>query len=112
VERGQLIANWNGNQLKIGISGDLSLGDSILVGVRPEEIRILRTNENQLSDNVLSGVISRDLPRGADHMLEVALEGGSFEVRVTHPDFVDMGLAVGQTRYFVIRPDAFHIFMS
>jgi molybdate transport system ATP-binding protein len=112
VERDQLTAQWGDSRLRIAIVAGQDFENSLLVGVRPEEVRIQGTTEQQEADNLLQGVITGDAPQGADHLLAVELEGETLSVRVPHPEFVELGIAVGQIRGLVIRPDAFHLFVD
>ena len=111
---GQLNVGWNGVRLVVsqdgGPAGRARAGGSVLLGVRPEEIEFAGPGHPPGAPNRLTGLIARDIQFGPDHLLEVQVDGGHLEVRVTHPFFVSWGLAVGQARELVLDPARFHLF--
>lgn len=105
---GTLVVNWAGTDLAVTRAGQQSYKGPLLLGVRPEEIRFLK-NGDQPAPNQLQGRVERDEPQGADHLLRVEVEQEALEIRVPHPSFVALDLAVGQERTLTIHPDNFHI---
>lgn len=109
-DRGQLSVDWNGVRLAIAHDGVQPSGPSLVLGVRPEEISFVGPNDIEDLPNRLTGLVEREKEFGADHLLEVQVNSGRLEVRVTHPFYVATALGVGQSRALTIDPNRFHIF--
>jgi len=109
-DRGQLSVDWNGVRLAIAHDGVQPSGPSLVLGVRPEEISFVGPNVTGDLPNRLTGFVEREKEFGADHLLEVQVNSGRLEVRVTHPFYVATALGVGQSRALTIDPNRFHIF--
>lgn len=114
----EIRADWNGLQLVIARPEVFHREDMLRLGVRPEEVVIVRRGkalQADLNENLLHGTIVEDRPRGFDHLLVVRIETGhdseaSVDVRIPHPVFVKLQLQVGQERMFSIKPSSIHIF--
>ena len=69
-----------------------------------------------MAENQLKGTIIGDDPQGLDHNLTVDVEGPAgqasdqLHVRLPHPVFLRLDLAIGQRRALAIKADAIHLF--
>lgn len=107
---GSLVVKWGAADLKISSRSDNHCRGSVVLGIRPEEILFVADDEDQaLMKNLVSGVISKDEPQGADHLLKVEVGSELLEVRVSHPMFRRLHLEVGQQRWLSIDPAALHL---
>jgi ABC-type sulfate/molybdate transport systems ATPase subunit len=84
-------------------------GDSLTLGVRPEEIRIAPDGASRTLANQLSAQLVKDEPQGADHVLRFEINHQLLDVRVSHPEFMKLELAAGQERTLTIEPEAIHV---
>ncbi len=84
-------------------------GDSLTLGVRPEEIRIAPDGASRTLANQLSAQLVKDEPQGADHVLRFEINNQLLDVRVSHPEFMKLELAAGQERTLTIEPEVIHV---
>lgn len=88
------------------------------IGIRPEEILIVREKRlrnQRLGENIIPVRITSDDDMGLDHRMILLVETDSdtkptLEVRISHPIFLRLQLAVGQRRRIAIRPASIHVF--
>jgi molybdate transport system ATP-binding protein len=114
----EIHAEWNGLPIVITRPQWFRNPDTIRLGVRPEEVVIVRRGKElqpSLEANLLQGTIVEDRPRGFDHLLvvHVKTENDSnvrMDARIPHPVFVKLELALGQERTFSIKPSSIHVF--
>lgn len=112
-----LSVDWHGRSLVVSRPDSTTVERSLLLGVRPEEVVIVRRGRKlqpEMKENLFTGKIVEDRPQGFDHLLSVELEtvDGEAEnvyVRIPHPVFVKLELAPGQERTFAVKPGAIHI---
>jgi molybdate transport system ATP-binding protein len=122
-----LTVGWAGLALRIANqqlpSGDGGLacipGQPIVLGIRPEEIMFVRSDRpvrDVVRENWLAGEIIADDPQGLDHHLTLAVQGpgaqeqAMLRIRLPHPVYLRLGLAVGQTRVVALKSEAIHVF--
>lgn len=109
-----ILVDWKGMQLHVGGEFDGEPGDLITLGLRPEEIMVIRRGRPlpvDLRENRFQGLILEDYPQGFDHM--VSLSCGperTLTMRIPHPIFVKLDLKVGETRPLAVKSTSFHIF--
>jgi molybdate transport system ATP-binding protein len=107
---------WNGLPLTIPSAPD-GVRD-FQVGIRPEEILIVRDKRPRsprLGENILPVRIIDDVDMGLDHRMTVAVdtqleEEPTLEIRISHPIFLRLKLAVGQKRSIAIPSSTIHVF--
>jgi molybdate transport system ATP-binding protein len=89
-------------------------GDEIILGIRPEDILFVREDhplDEDLEFNLMEVEIVEDRSQGFDHLICTQLLGQPDQqllVRIPHPVFLRMELAVGDKRRISIRPPAVH----
>lgn len=87
-------------------------GASLRLGIRPEELMILREPPPG-GENVVKGTVTADRPQGYDHLLTFqTLDAETLWIRIPHPVVKRLEIEVGSRRYVAIRPEAIHIFDS
>lgn len=113
-----IIVSWAGLQFQVDSLTNKSVGSSIVIGIRPEEVDILPSHRRaDLSslDILIPCVVINELSRGADHSLSCRVktpEGLSkvWTIRIPHRQFIESGLEIGQEAILRIAPSAIHIF--
>lgn len=89
-------------------------GDKFILGVRPEDILFIRDDhpiEDDLEFNMMEVNIVEDRSQGFDHLICTQLveqPEKQLLVRIPHPVFLRMELAVGDRRRISVRPSAIH----
>lgn len=113
------VVDWNGIPLKISPEVMAEPGARLTLGVRPEEIMIVRQHRAlpaDLEENLLEAAILEDKPMGFDHLVTLAvessvpLESRTLHMRIPHPIYLKLELALGETRMLSIKPTSFHVF--
>lgn len=118
VEPEAIQLDWWGESIKLAGRYDFPQGARIKIGIRPEDIMIVRkTNRplEQAGDIFFEGRLIADQARGFDHQLTFSIhsapsQDGELIVRVPHPTFLRLGLQLDATHTLAIRPQAIHIF--
>lgn len=118
-----LWVDWAGHRLRLPVDkagyGRPVAGQPIILGIRPEEVMFVRSDRPLrpgLDENIVEGQIVADDPQGFDHRLTVVVPSGSGEqsqilhVRLPHPVFLRLELAVGQQRRVALKPNTIHVF--
>ena len=122
-----LLVTWAGLALRVAgqesSSGDGGLaytpGQPIVLGIRPEEIMFVRPDRpvrDVVRENWLEGQVITDDSQGFDHHLTLAVPGpeaqepAMLRIRLPHPVYLRLGLAVGQTRVVALKSEAIHVF--
>lgn len=120
-EPGALQVDWAGYPLYLAskqVDGR-SPGQEVTFGIRPEEVMFVRQNQPlrpRIGENLVPGTIVADDAQGFDHHLSVAVEGKDglssvlLSVRLPHPVYLRLELAVGQQHQLALKADAFHVF--
>ncbi|HIQ06304.1 MAG TPA: ABC transporter ATP-binding protein, partial [Anaerolineae bacterium] len=115
-----LTVAWAGREIHIP-GGDHSYGDSVTFGIRPEEIMFVRSDRPTrpgIQENILSGRIVADDAQGFDHSLAFAVDVPGNQppvilcIRLPHPVYLRLGLAVGQQHRVSLKHSAIHVFPS
>jgi molybdate transport system ATP-binding protein len=118
-EAGHLVVDWNGRLLRLNADAPRGPGAAAVIGIRPEEVMILRRyppDSADAADNVMRARVAEDRPEGRDHILRMAVQSESGEasgdlwVRIPHPVFVRIGLRLGDDRAVAVRSSALHLF--
>lgn len=110
--------NWWGQQVLLEGQFSESFGDKLTIGIRPEDIMIVRKENKPLRqdrDIFFEGRITVDQARGFDHQLTFSITAPASEeaeliVRIPHPIFLRMDLQLEAVRTLAIRPSVVHIF--
>ncbi len=113
----RLMVECMGLRLLVEGDGELCAGQSITLGVRPEEVMISRPGREpapKARPNTLVGRVVEDRPLGQDHLVTFAVETPPGEVltlqtRLPHPIALKLGLAPGAQRKLGIDPQSLHI---
>ncbi|HKZ55154.1 MAG TPA: ABC transporter ATP-binding protein [Anaerolineales bacterium] len=119
-EETESMVEWHGRRLQVRPRLSIAPGEEVELGLRPEEIMIVRSHrpvDPTIKENSLSAVVAEDQPLGFDHLLALDLtptspSGARLLVRIPHPIFLRLELAVGQERVLSIKPTSFHAFPS
>ncbi len=105
----ELAANWGAYKLTVASPNTRSPGDSITLGVRPEEIHIAPIGVDRGLANKFPARLIKDEPQGADHLLQFEANNQLLEVRVSHPAFMKLELETDQERVLALDPEAIHV---
>jgi molybdate transport system ATP-binding protein len=112
-------ADWNGCDVFLPPSGWMRPGMQITLGIRPEEVMIVRrqsTPSDEHPETLLFGELVSDKAMGYDHELKFAISPAAGQatnhlfVRIPHPIYLRLGLEVGAARSLSIKPAAFQVF--
>ncbi len=115
-DEGKNVLNWGGIQLAAPpLPRGLQLGREVLVGIRPEGIRLVETRPPNCipHTNRIEAHLHTDEDLGHEHHLTVlprAAPDTPLEIRIAAPDFEASGLRVGSRCHLEISPEAMHIF--
>jgi molybdate transport system ATP-binding protein len=105
---------WGSQLLAAEITEDVTPGDEITLGIRPEDILFIRPDhplDSDLEDNLMEVEIIEDRSQGFDHLVCTQIVDQPEKqllVRIPHPVFLRMQLRVGDRRQISIRPPAIH----
>ena len=111
---------WWGQKVVLEGKFSGSSGDDLTIGIRPEDIMIVRRTSKPLrqeGDIFFDARLVEDQARGFDHLLTFRVDQSSASladliVRVPHPIFLRLRLRPGDTRTLAVRPDTVHMFGS
>ncbi len=114
----QVHINWWGQEVVLGDVAHFPSGESLTIGIRPEDIMIVRKASKPLrreGDIFFDGKLVKDQARGFDHQLTFHIQGtddpeAKIIVRVPHPTFLRLELNLDELRTLVIRPKVLHLF--
>ncbi|MEE9216714.1 MAG: ABC transporter ATP-binding protein [Anaerolineales bacterium] len=84
-------------------------GNSLTLGIRPEEIHIAHDGADISLANSFPARLVKDEPQGADHLLQFEINDQRLDVRVPHPEFMKLELATGQERTLTVDSESIHI---
>lgn len=109
-----VVLRWQGVHLRAAESSSVGAGGTARVGMRPEELMILREAPvPSLGENLLPGIVTADRPQGYDHLLSFQVDqAGELTIRIPHPVVMRLQIQVGSRRVVAIRPEAIHVFAS
>jgi molybdate transport system ATP-binding protein len=106
---------WGNQQIRVmAPEPNTPFGNQPILGIRPEDILFIREDhplEADLGINLMEVEIVEDRSQGFDHLVCTQLvgqPGKQLMVRIPHPVFLRMNLAVGDRRRISIRPAAIH----
>jgi ABC-type sulfate/molybdate transport systems ATPase subunit len=107
--------SWGSQQIRVRPPApNTPIGNETILGIRPEDILVIREDhplEADLELNLMEIEIVEDRSQGFDHLVCTQLVGQPEKrlmVRIPHPVFLRMNLAVGDRRRISIRPPAIH----
>lgn len=110
-----LQVSWGNQSIRVSApQPDTPTGDELILGIRPEDILFIRDDhplEPDLEFNLMEVEIIEDRSQGFDHLICTQLVDQpekQLVVRIPHPVFLRMALAVGDQRRISIRPPAIH----
>lgn len=109
----RVLLDWQGIKLRAVRAGQPAIGEPLLVGVRPEEVMIIRHPTSSLGENQLRGSVIEDRPMGFDHLLTIVPEAHPqlrLQLRIAHPNFLKLQVRLGETRVLAIDPQSIHLF--
>lgn len=111
-QSGLLTVEVNGT--KIQALGDVSVGESVLVCLRPEDLVIRRRDEPAAPDsarNHLAGRVQETTPLGAQVRVRIASESalGGVVALVTKQSFYELGLFSGSPVIVTFKASAVHL---
>ncbi len=110
--------DWWGQPVNIRCVYDVEDSSSLYVGIRPEDIMIVRSRSKPLqqeNDIFFNAKLVEDQALGFDHQLTFQIDHPlatthQLIVRVPHPIFLRLQLRIGEERTLAIRPETIHIF--
>jgi ABC-type sugar transport system ATPase subunit len=110
--------DWKGIQLIVERREDLKVGSQLRLGLRPDEVMVIRRHrpvETLIQENLLSGKLIYDQPMGFDHLVTIQIETQTasllqLEMRIPHPIFSKLDLALGEIRSISIKPSSFNLY--
>ena len=105
----ELKVDWGTFRLTIAHRKSRAIGDSLTLGVRPEEIHIVSNGTDVQLTNHFHAQLVKDEPQGADHLLQFEVNDQLLDARVSHPEFMNLELAAGQERTLTVEPAGFHV---
>ena len=105
----EITVGWGDYGFTLPISNSYVSGDALTLGVRPEEIHIAPEGVESGSANQFPARLVKDEPQGADHLLQFEINDEQLDVRVSHPEFMKLGLATDQRRLLAVEPEAIHV---
>jgi molybdate transport system ATP-binding protein len=111
VERSgsELVVDWGDYKFAIALSNLGIPGDTLTLGVRPEEIHIAPDGADTALANRFPARLVKDEPQGADHLLQFEINNQQLDVRVSHPEFMKLELTADQERILAVEPEAIHV---
>jgi molybdate transport system ATP-binding protein len=110
--------DWWGQDIKLKDRSREVPGNKLSIGIRPEDIMIVRKTTRPLrkeGDILFEGRLVDDQARGFDHQLTFKVlstpsSEASLIVRVPHPTFLRLDIHLEAIRTLAIRPKVIHIF--
>jgi ABC-type sulfate/molybdate transport systems ATPase subunit len=105
----ELLVDWEEYKFTIAPSNSHVSGDSLTLGVRPEEIHIAPDGTDTGLANRFPARLVKDEPQGADHLLQFKINNQRLDVRVSHPEFMKLELVADQERVLTVEPEAIHV---
>ncbi|TFH35700.1 MAG: ABC transporter ATP-binding protein [Anaerolineales bacterium] len=110
--------HWWGQKLLLQGEFPGHSGDDLTIGIRPEDIMIVRKESKPLrqeGDIFFEGILVEDQARGFDHRLTFRIQhapenAAELIVRVPHPIFLRLILSRGDLRTLAVRPNTIHVF--
>lgn len=112
-----LAAKWQELALPLPEAGQFQENDEVILGVRPEEIIVVRDKppwRPPAEEIRIEATLISDAPQGMDHNLRFAPDpqrpNTNIQVRLPHPIFLRLRLAPGDRRTLAIRTRAIHLF--